>query len=1146
MQNGRGLRQSGGQWYKEAIIYQLHVRAFADSNGDGIGDLRGLIGKLDYLADVGITALWLLPFYPSPLKDDGYDISNYMDVHESYGTVRDFREFLREAHRRGIRVITELVINHTSDQHEWFQKSRRAAAGSYWRNFYVWSDTPEKYREARIIFKDFETSNWAWDPIAQAYYWHRFYAHQPDLNFDNPEVQKAIIRVMDFWLDMGVDGMRLDAVPYLFEREGTSCENLPETHAFIRFLRKHVDEKYPGRMLLAEANQWPEDAAAYFGQGDESHMCFHFPLMPRLFMALRMEDRYSIVDILRQTPQIPDNCQWAIFLRNHDELTLEMVTDEERDYMQRVYATDPRARINLGIRRRLAPLVGNDRHQIELLNGLLFSLPGTPILYYGDEIGMGDNIYLGDRNGVRTPFQWSPDRNAGFSRANPQRLYLPLIVSPEYHYEALNVETQQANPNSLLWWTKKLIAIRKMYPEFASGELEFLNTENPKVLAYTRGSHERTLLVVANLSRKVQPVELDLSRFRGRLPRELFGHVDFPVISDQPYFLTLGPHDFYWFELVEKASIEAGQWLIRNPSALPMNMQPLRALSEESVWRNIEPGIRSYLYKTKWFTGKNRRIESVVLEDTIVVRQYRSDNEAVLGVVRVNYRNGETDTYFLMLGYAEGERMGRIRDERPDLVIGPYVRTEGEERKEGIYFDAIVEAGLSQALLDAAFRRRILGGRVGELRPELFVPAKKEWLHSVPAPSLAELGDNNSAVTFGQQFHVKYYRRIEEGENPEIEIALVLNRAHAAAKAPYSLARVPNVLGAFTYVNGDKRYSVGLIEQYVEHEMSAWLLVLDHLSRAAERFLAKDLDFGIAMKSDVDIWRLRDESAPERLLETSGMLLGLAELLGQRVAELHLALATAAIGQNFVAEPFTPFYQRALFQSFRNLVERAMYQISVSMQGLSPKGKEFADRIRAADSAIVRRMMFVKEKPLEVSRIRTHGDLNLTQVLFTGNDFVIVDFEGEPDRSLGERRLKKAALRDVAGLVRSIDLATIYFLNERGVRTEDRERTKPALAAWSKWVSSRLLNGYFKLAIDPRLTPRSREVARALIDAFILERSLSELRYELGANTPWLDVILEGLSDRVAEFAQSGTQAQDADYVQAKLLEDKLGPHPQV
>src|SRR5579862_7988564 len=476
-------------WYKDAIVYELHVRAFKDSNADGIGDFPGLLQKLDYLQDLGVTCLWLLPFFPSPLKDDGYDISDYTDVHSMYGTIEDFQAFLSAAHDRNLQVIIELVVNHTSDQHPWFQAARQAPPGSPERDFYVWSDTAQKYKDARIIFTDTERSNWTWDPVANQYYWHRFFSHQPDLNYDNPRVIEEVLKVMRFWLDMGVDALRVDAIPYLVERDGTICENLPETHAVVKTLRREIDADYSCRALLAEANQWPTDVRPYFGDGDECHMAFHFPLMPRIYMALRQEDRLPITDIIAQTPAIPDTCQWALFLRNHDELTLEMVTSDERDYMYLAYSADPRMRINLGIRRRLAPLVDNNRRKIELLNALLFSLPGTPVLYYGDEIGMGDNVYLGDRNGVRTPMQWDMDRNAGFSRANPQQLVLPVVIDPEYHYESLNVENQQENPTSLLWWTKRLIDLRKRYPAFGRGAIDFLAPTNPRVLAYVR-THE--------------------------------------------------------------------------------------------------------------------------------------------------------------------------------------------------------------------------------------------------------------------------------------------------------------------------------------------------------------------------------------------------------------------------------------------------------------------------------------------------------------------------------------------------------------------------------------------------------------------------------------------------------------------------------
>ena len=536
-------------WYRDAIIYEVHVRAFQDSSGDGIGDFKGLTSRLDYLADLGVTAIWLLPFYPSPLRDDGYDIADYTKVHPDYGSLRDARTFIREAHERDLRVITELVFNHTSDQHPWFQRARRAKPGSPERNWYVWSDTPDRYKDARIIFKDFEASNWSWDPVAGAYFWHRFYSHQPDLNFEEPRVREALLKATDFWLEAGVDGLRLDAIPYLYEREGTNSENLPETHGFLKDLRRHVDEHFAERMLLAEANQWPEDSVEYFGDGDECHMAFHFPLMPRMFMALRMEDRFPILDILEQTPALPETCQWALFLRNHDELTLEMVTDEERDYMYRVYAADPQARINLGIRRRLAPLLGNNRRRIELMNGLLFSLPGTPVIYYGDEIGMGDNVYVGDRNGVRTPMQWSSDRNSGFSSANRQRLYLPIVTDPEYHYEAVNVDAQQSNPQSLLWWMKRVIALRKRHPAFGRGSLRFLHPENRRILAFVREHEDETILVVANLSRYAQWTELPLDAFEGRVPVELFGSVDFPRIGADPYMISLGPHSFLWFRL---------------------------------------------------------------------------------------------------------------------------------------------------------------------------------------------------------------------------------------------------------------------------------------------------------------------------------------------------------------------------------------------------------------------------------------------------------------------------------------------------------------------------------------------------------------------------------------------------------------------
>ena len=552
--NRKGVRAQGitdePLWYKDAVFYEIRTRSFYDSNGDGIGDLAGLTEKLDYLHDLGVTVLWLLPLCPSPGKDDGYDISDYMDVHPDVGTVDDFRRLVEQAHARGIRVVTELVMNHTSDQHPWFQRARRALPGTPDRDFYVWSDTPERYRDARIIFKDFEPSNWSWDPVASAYFWHRFYAHQPDLNFENPAVQEALLAAVDFWLEKGVDGLRLDAVPYLYEEEGTSCENVPKTHAFLRKLRAHIDAKFPNRMLLAEANQWPEDAAAYFGHGDECHMNFHFPLMPRMFMALHMEDRLPLVDIFAQTPDVHPTCQWALFLRNHDELTLEMVTDEERDYMYSEYAKDPRMKANIGIRRRLAPLLDGDRNQLELFTALLLSLPGSPVMYYGDEIGMGDNIWLGDRDGVRTPMQWTGDRNAGFSRADWAQLYLPPLMDPVYGFQAVNVEAQLRISTSMLRWLHRMVALRKEHPVFGLGDYEPLENDNDRIFAHVRRYADEIVICVHNLARSAQAVQLDLSRWEGLVPEEMLGRSRFPAIGQLPYLLTLGPRGWFWFRIV--------------------------------------------------------------------------------------------------------------------------------------------------------------------------------------------------------------------------------------------------------------------------------------------------------------------------------------------------------------------------------------------------------------------------------------------------------------------------------------------------------------------------------------------------------------------------------------------------------------------
>ncbi len=840
---GEGENRGGSDplWYKDAIIYELHVRAFFDSNGDGRGDFQGLTAKLDYLRDLGVTAIWILPFYPSPWRDDGYDISDYTDVHSTYGTLEDFKTFLDEAHRRGLKVITELVINHTSDQHPWFQRARLAPPGSTERDYYVWSETDTKYAGTRIIFTDTEVSNWTRDPVAGAYYWHRFFSHQPDLNFDNPRVHEEVLKALDFWMEMGVDGLRLDAVPYLYEREGTHNENLPETHAFLKKLRAHVDQEFRGRMLLAEANQWPEDAIAYFGDpaagGDECHMCFHFPVMPRLFMAIRLEDRFPVLDILQQTPPIPENAQWATFLRNHDELTLEMVTDEDRDYMYRVYAQDKAQRINAGIRRRLAPLLGNDRRRIELMNGLLFSLPGTPVIYYGDEIGMGDNFYLGDRDGVRTPMQWSADRNAGFSRANPQRLYLPVIVDPEYHYEAVNVEAQESNRYSLLWWMRRLIALRKRHLAFSRGTIEFLEPENHRVLAFLRRHGDEALLVVANLSRFAQHLELDLSALAGMTPLELFGRSPFPRITERAYALTLGPHSFYWFSLVTEPAA-FGRPRQRASGAAPVEPE-VPAFAILGGWEEVlaarfkeglENALAGLLPSRRWLAGKARTVSGVAIQEAIPA----GFCDAWFLLLRVDFTDAEPETYVLPIAFAPAGRSSFIRQLRQAAAPWILLRLESDRPEgTGLLYDPLGDPGFSREMLAAIDRGgRFRGGqsdlivRTAPLFAELRGQGELE-----PAPLGMEQA--NSLIRYGDCLVLKLFRRLEPGINPDLEVGRFLTEETTFRNAP----RVAGWLDVQPREAGAERFTLGILQEFVPNEEDAWRFTLDALGRFYERAL---------------------------------------------------------------------------------------------------------------------------------------------------------------------------------------------------------------------------------------------------------------------------------------------------------------------
>ncbi len=1092
-------------WYKDAIIYQVHVRAFHDSNRDGIGDFRGLTSKLDYLEDLGVTVLWLQPFYPSPLRDDGYDIADYRDIHPDYGTLRDFKTFLREAHRRGLKVITELVINHTSDQHAWFQRARRAPAGSKHRDFYVWSDKPDKYKDARIIFKDFEQSNWAWDHVAESYYWHRFYSHQPDLNFDNRAVRRAVIQAMDFWFDLGVDGLRLDAVPYLYEREGTNCENLPETHAFLKELRKHADQKYSDRMLLAEANQWPDDAVTYFGGGDECHMAFHFPLMPRLFMAIQMEDRFPIVDILEQTPPIPDSCQWAVFLRNHDELTLEMVTDEDRDFMYRVYAQDPRARVNLGIRRRLAPLMGCNRRRIELMNSLLFSMPGTPVFYYGDEIGMGDNIYLGDRNGVRTPMQWGPDRNAGFSRSNPQQLYLPVIVDPEYHYEAVNVEAQQSNPNSLLWWTKRLISLRKESAVFGSGSIEFLHPENRKVLAFVREWEGERVLVLANLSRFAQYAELDLQRFQGMVPVEQFGRTRFPAIGEGPYLITLGPHNFLWFRL-EPLREEDEAAVVHDFVAPELSLdKPWQLGLTDKTAKPLQRALLAYLRGRRWFGGKARRQLDARVAEVIPIR--RKEVDACVTLVEVTFAEGAPDYYNVPLAFASGEEATSVEAHHPHEIIAGLTVPGNDGPVHGLLYDALVSPTVNNAMAGMVARKSRAKGASGELHGLTTRGYGKRLLSAVKdaEPRLLKAEQSNNSVVYGDSFIMKVIRRVDDGLNPDMEIGRFLTEQT-------SFSNTPPLAGALEYRRPRREpMTLAVMHGYTANAEDAWHYTLHHLEQYFELALAQpDRTPPEAPPNGHPIDDL-DAKVPESVEERIGVYMESARSIGLRTAELHLALASQPEHGEFAPEPFNAMYQRSLYQSTRRRLEEAFGLLERRVRYLPKDTRKEARSVLRTRNEVSKRLRQVLERKISATRIRVHGDYHLGQMLYTGKDFVILDFEGEPARPLGERRLKRSPLKDVAGMLRSFHYASVTPFLSGSVRPEDYPFVRLWADSWHRWVSREFLKSYVGGVGDAALLPRSVDERRALLDTHLLDKALYELLYELNNRPDWTIIPLLGI-----------------------------------
>lgn len=1085
-------------WYKDAVIYELHIKAFCDGNADGIGDFEGLLTKLDYLQDLGVTAIWLLPFYPSPLKDDGYDIADYYTINPAYGNIKQFKLLLKEAHERGLKVITELVINHTSDQHPWFQRARKAPKGSDYHNYYVWSDDGKQFEDARIIFQDFEASNWTWDPIAKQYYWHRFFHHQPDLNYDNPSVQNEVFKIIDYWCQLGVDGFRLDAVPYLFERDGTNCENLPETHAYLKKLRKYVDEHFPGTLLLAEANMWPEDSAAYFGDGDECQMNYHFPVMPRMFMALQMEDRYPLTDIFEQTPAIPETCQWAIFLRNHDELTLEMVTDEERDYMYKTYVKNPKARINLGIRHRLAPLLENSRNKIELLNSLLFTLPGTPVLYYGDEIGMGDNFYLGDRDGVRTPMQWTSDRNAGFSLANPQRLYLPLILDPQYNFEAVNVELQSKNTSSLLWWTKRMIATRKKYKAFGRGDLQFVASENAKVLVYTRTYQDQVMLIVANLSRYPQAAELDLETYQGFVPVEITSKNRFPQIkTDHPYFFTLGAHACQCFELVKEA-------IGITPSVLPvLKLTDWKNITSKAAIQQLENDILpNYLMQMPWFDGKEKGVESIKIIEHAAVPM--TAGSAVYLLIEVSYQNSFPDKFQLPIAFGSPKFSAKIHDTCPQAILA-HLNINGEE---GILYDAIYGFQLQMALFEMAAHHHIIHVNGSEL---IFKGNSllKDHLaeHEKIRPRVLSSTEVNTMIIYDSIFCIKIFRKLDFVINSDLEIARFLT-SHTNFK------NTPKLEGSIEWKFSNGNLVLGMLQEVVQSNSDGWTYMLDRMTDFNERVIAMpDIPPVISDLKGNLTNSLKYEDIPAYLIELiDNTMANRIQTLGERTGELHLALASGTNIPGFEPEEFSLHYQRSLYSNLQALVRTSFALLNRKINDLPDEEKTLAKEVLEMKQEILTIFKTIYSKKIEVDKIRVHGDYNLEQTLFTGKDFYILDFEGNPERRFSERRIKRSALRDVASMVRSFSYVayrSLYADNQ--IRAEDIAKLLPFAGQWYHYTSGFFMKAYLDTVKDAGFVPKDKEGLDTLMQVFLLEKVLNELVYELNHRSDWVIIPLKGI-----------------------------------
>ena len=1081
-------------WYKDAVIYQVHVKSFFDSNDDGIGDFPGLISKLDYIADLGVNTIWLLPFYPSPRRDDGYDIAEYKGVHSDYGTMADAKKFIAEAHKRGLRVITELVINHTSDQHPWFQKARTAKKGSKARDFYVWSDTDDKYDGTRIIFLDTEKSNWTWDPVAEQYFWHRFYSHQPDLNFDNPQVMEAVLDVMRYWLDMGIDGLRLDAIPYLIERDGTNNENLPETHTVLKQIRAEIDANYPDRMLLAEANQWPEDTQLYFGDtkgdnGDECHMAFHFPLMPRMYMALAQEDRFPITDILRQTPEIPANCQWAIFLRNHDELTLEMVTDRERDYLWNYYAADRRARINLGIRRRLAPLMQRDRRRVELLNSMLLSMPGTPTLYYGDEIGMGDNIYLGDRDGVRTPMQWSIDRNGGFSRADPASLVLPPIMDPLYGFQSVNVETQNNDPHSLLNWNRRMLAVRKQQKAFGRGALKMLSPSNRRILAYTReytGPDGKTeiILCVANMSSASQAAELELSPYAGTVPVEMLGGSAFPPIGQLSYLLTLPPYGFYWFLLASENQMPS--WHVEPAQSMPdfptmVLKKRLEELLDEPLRSAIEEdSLALYLPKRRWFAAKDKAIEKVHI--AYAVRFGDAANPVLLSEIEVTAGDHQ-GRYQLPFGLlAEDD----ISSALPQQLALARVR---RGRQVGLITDAFTLETFIRSVIHGMQVETVVPSDDGELRFENTAQLQTLGLNSESEVRYLSAEQSNSSVVVGGCLVLKMIRRVNPGIHPELEMGAFLTKAGYKHISP--------LLGSVVRVGNDGEHHLLMIAQgYLSNQGDAWEWTQNNLERAVRDEMAHGIS-GL-------------EQHYNALLELEDF----AGNLGRRLGEMHQVLAAATDNADFAVEVTSAKDSLASGKSVVAQLERAFSLLEQNTSALEPHDQQLVKDLLANRKKVMAHVQALAKRSVGGLRIRVHGDLHLGQVLVVKGDAYLIDFEGEPARTVEERRAKFSPFKDVSGVLRSFDYAAAMAVRSAQAVDTSEQATAARQRVADKYLSQAreaFIEGYRSTTTELAHAWKDNKGENAALELFTLEKTAYEVVYEAENRPTWLSVPLQGL-----------------------------------